>query len=133
MQQLHDLNFVLPIFIGMFWAIVFMQSGFDKVFDWSGNLSWLEEHFKPTPLSPFVKPMLGFLTVIEVITGLISFVGVGIFIQNGNTWWITQGVILAMVAFLMLIFGQRVAKDYEGAKTIAIYFGIALLSALILI
>jgi hypothetical protein len=32
------------------------------------------------------------------------------------------GAILACLALLMLLLGQRVAKDYDGARTIAIYF-----------
>jgi len=132
MQKLHDLNYILPITIGLFWTIIFLQSGFDKILDWKGNVSWLKSHFEKTPLGPMVTPMMGVLTVMEVLSGLLSFVGVGIYIQNGNTWWIIQGLILAMISFLMLIFGQRIAKDYEGAKTIAIYFGVALISGLIL-
>ena len=34
---------------------------------------------------------------------------------------------LSMFTFLCLFFGQRIAKDYEGAKTIAIYFTLNIL------
>ena len=62
--------------IGIFWAILFLQSGFDKVFDWKGNLEWLKGHFSKSPLASFVAPMLGVLTVIEILAGLSSAIGV---------------------------------------------------------
>ena len=132
MEKLHDLNFILPIAIGLFWSIVFLQSGFDKFFDWKGNLSWLNDHFKNTPFKTMVPFLLGVLFIFELAAGLISFIGIGIYLINGDDLWIRQGIILVMISFLMLIFGQRLAKDYEGAKTVAIYFGVALMSAFLL-
>jgi len=32
------------------------------------------------------------------------------------------GAILSCISLLMLLFGQRMAKDYAGAMTIAVYF-----------
>lgn len=133
MEKLHDLDFMIPIFIGSFWAIVLLQSGLDKIFDWKGNLSWLQSHFEKTPLKSFVTPMLGVVTLIETLAGVLSAVGVVMYLINGNTIWVTQGLILSIISLLMLIFGQRVAKDYDGAKTIAIYFGVAMICALIML
>ena len=132
MEKFLQLDFMLPAVVGVFWAIVFMQSGFDKVFDWKGNLSWLQSHFEKSPLGPFVKVLLGILTIIELLAGLFSFIGVGIYIQNSDKSWMTIGLLFVLASLLMLIFGQRVAKDYDGAKTIAIYFAVALISGLIL-
>ena len=133
MEKLHDLNFILPLAIGLFWSIVFLQSSFDKLLDWKGNLSWLNDHFKNTPFKTIVPFLLGVLAIFELAAGLISFVGVVIYLIHGTEWWIQQGLILVMISFLMLIFGQRLAKDYEGAKTVAIYFGVALVSAFLLL
>jgi len=133
MKILHDPQFMMPIFIGLFWAIIFLQSGLDKVFDFKGNLGWLKGHFEKSFLGGMVTPMLIVVTLFELIAGALSLVGVFTFISSGTVFWLTQGVIVSMISLLMLIFGQRIAKDYEGAKTIAIYFGIALISAWILI
>jgi hypothetical protein len=32
------------------------------------------------------------------------------------------GAILSCITLLLLLFGQRIAKDYDGARTIVIYF-----------
>jgi len=132
MKVLHDPGFILPICIGLFWAIIFLQSGLDKVFDFKGNLSWLKGHFEKSFLGGLVSPMLIMLTLFELLAGVLSVVGIISFISSGSVFWLTQGVIVSLLSLVMLIFGQRIAKDYDGAKTIAIYFGIALLSAWIL-
>lgn len=132
MEIIHDISFMLPLFIAAFLSIVFLQSGLDKIFDWKGNLSWLRSHFEKSPLGGVVPIMLGIVTVFEVLAGFLAVVGSIYYLVNGSTFWIIQSLIVAMISLLMLLFGQRIAKDYEGAKTIAIYFGVALISALIL-
>ena len=132
MKWLLDINVMATVCVTLFWAIVFLQSALDKVFDFKGNLEWLTGHFEKTPLNGTVKPALITLTVFEFAAGAFCLAGMVIFLINRSTFWIELGVILVMVSLCMLIFGQRVAKDYEGAKTIAIYFGIALASVLIL-
>jgi hypothetical protein len=37
------------------------------------------------------------------------------------------GLIIGSLALLVLLFGQRVSKNYDGAKTIAVYFILAML------
>ena len=129
---LLDINVMTTVCVALFWAIVFLQSGLDKVFDFKGNLEWLTGHFEKTPLNGTVKAALITITIFELAAGAFSLIGLVIFLINRSTFCIQMGVILVMVSLCMLIFGQRVAKDYEGAKTIAIYFGIALASVLIL-
>jgi len=132
MKILHDINFIIPASIACFWAIVFLQSGLDKVFDFKGNVSWLEGHFAKSIIGKFTKPMVVVLTIFELVAGGMSAYGLINFFITGSKTWIIQGVIFSIISLLMLIFGQRLAKDYDGAKTIAIYFGIALLSGFLL-
>jgi len=110
------------ILILIFLIIVFLQSGIDKVFDWKGNLSWLKEHFANTPLQSLVPFLLGTLMLAEMAAGILCAVGLyEIFVLNTKVIAL-YGAILSCIALLMLLFGQRLAKDYEGAKTIAVYF-----------
>lgn len=119
---------VIPSFIGIFWAILFLQSGLDKVFDWKGNLGWLKGHFAKSPLASLVTPMLGTLTIIELVAGVVSAIGVVQLWISGSIQFLFYGLLLSMLSLIMLFFGQRIAKDYPGAQSIAIYFGIGLLS-----
>jgi len=125
-------NWLIESLIGIFWAILFLQSGLDKVFDWKGNLSWLNGHFEKSILKSLVTPMLGTLTLVEIIAGGVSFYGVIHLLMTGSYSVIKTGLVISTIALLMLFFGQRLAKDYDGAKTIAIYFGVALISLLLL-
>ncbi|MDB4439015.1 DoxX family protein [bacterium] len=132
MKALLDLNFIIPISIACFWAIIFIQSGMDKVLDLKGNVDWLKGHFAKTFIGKFTGPLVIVIAIFELIAGGSSLIGLGVFLVNGSTKFIIAGVVVSIISLLMLIFGQRLAKDYEGAKTIAIYFGIALLSAYLL-
>ena len=116
------MSFAAEILILIFLIIVFLQSSIDKVFDWKGNLSWLKGHFADTPLSDLVPLMFGTILIVEMASSIICAVGLIEIIIYGNTTIAYYGSVLSCIALLMLLFGQRLAKDYEGAKTITVYF-----------
>lgn len=106
----------------LFMVITFLQSGMDKILDWKGNLSWLKGHFSKTPFKNTVPLLLGVVLFTEVVAGLFCAVGIYQILMEGSYVLALYGAILSCMALLMLLFGQRVAKDYDGARTIAIYF-----------
>lgn len=116
------LKYPAEILTLLFLIITFLQSGVDKISDWNGNLSWLKEHFKETPLKGLVPLLLSTVLVTEVVAGLLCIFGAYRIIANQQTEIALYGAILCCIALLMLLFGQRVAKDYEGARTIVAYF-----------
>lgn len=106
----------------LFLAITFIQSGYDKVVDWKGNVGWLTGHFAQTPIKNMVPQALFLILVLEILAGAFSVIGViEIFVNGGNEFAYWAGI-LSCVALLFLLLGQRMAKDYDGARTIAIYF-----------
>lgn len=115
------LNNSTEILLLLFLAITFVQSGLDKLFDWGGNLSWLKGHFENTPLKNVVPLLLGIVLVLEVVAGILCAIGIVQLARSGETELGFYGAILSCVVLLMLLFGQRVAKDYDGARTIVIY------------
>jgi uncharacterized membrane protein YphA (DoxX/SURF4 family) len=116
------LDHATEILLLLFLIITFLQSGFDKISDWNGNVSWLKEHFSKTPLKNIVPLMVGIILIVEVVAGVLCLAGMYQLISTGDTLFAFYGAILSCITLLMLLFGQRVAKDYEGAKTIAVYF-----------
>ncbi len=62
------------------------------------------------------------IMIVELLAGSLSLAGTLQLAFTGTKTLGLYGAIVSAVALLMLIFGQRIAKDYEGAKTIAIYF-----------
>ena len=127
-------EFIPVLLILIFTAITFLQSGLDKVFDWNGNIGWLKGHFEATFMGKMVPLLVGIILVLEVVTGLLAIAAIFslVFFENDNLalWALTLGAL----TLLMLLFGQRIAKDYPGAFTITGYFmvvvfGIFLLTA----
>ncbi len=106
----------------IFLIIVFLQSSIDKVFDWKGNLSFLKDHFADTPLVSLTPFLLGTVLLSEMVAGLLCSAGLFQLAVFNETDIAFYGAIMACISLLMLLFGQRLAKDYEGAKTIAVYF-----------
>ncbi|MEX0291613.1 MAG: DoxX family protein [Flavobacteriaceae bacterium] len=116
------LNNATEILLLLFLIITFLQSAIDKVFDWTGNLSWLKGHFENTPLQNLVPLLLGIVLLAEMAAGILCAVGICQLVIMGESGIALYGAVMSCVALLMLLFGQRMAKDYEGAKTIAVYF-----------
>jgi uncharacterized membrane protein YphA (DoxX/SURF4 family) len=110
------------LFCAVLVAILFIQSGLDKVFDWKGNIEWLTGHFKETFLSGMVPMMVATITVLELLTGFLSAVSVVYFLVTGSVVLIFWAAVLGTSSILALFFGQRIAKDYEGAAVLVPYF-----------
>jgi uncharacterized membrane protein YphA (DoxX/SURF4 family) len=111
--------------VAAFLAILFLQSGIDKIVDRKGNLEWLTGHFSKSFLASQVVPMVTVITVIEVSAGILSAVGVPVLLVTHNRIPAAFGELLAITALLMLFFGQRIAKDYAGAAALVPYFILA--------
>jgi hypothetical protein len=110
------------LFSALLVAILFLQSGLDKVFDWKGNLEWLTGHFSKTPLRGMVFPMLATITALELATGALAAVGLVYFLFSGSLMVIFYAAVLGAAAITALFFGQRIAKDYPGAAVLVPYF-----------
>ena len=124
---------LMQIFAVSFLAILFLQSGLDKVFDWKVNLEWLKDHFANSILGGMVPVLLGIITLVEVAAGVFSAIGViNILIGNGD-YIAFIGALLSAKALLMLFFGQRIAKDYTGAVSLVPYFILTLATLYILV
>ncbi|MND92186.1 hypothetical protein D3C80_843320 [compost metagenome] len=116
------MNNVAPILILVFLAITFLQSAYDKLFYWKDNVDWLKGHFSKTQLKNHVPLALLNVLVLELIAGVLCAVGsIELFIDSGRLFGF-YGAIFSSITLLMLLFGQRIAKDYDGARTIVIYF-----------
>lgn len=116
--QQNATEIVLLIFL----IITFLQSGIDKIIDWKGNLGWLIGHFSKSPLKNMVPLLLAIVLITEMIAAFLCIGGIYQIVMFNKTALAFYGAIFSCLSLLMLLFGQRMAKDYEGAKTIAIYF-----------
>ena len=119
--DLNLLNIVQSL-IGFFLSIALLQSGLDKIIDRKGNLEWLSGHFSNSPLRGLVPLLLNVVTVLEIFAGSCTLIGSFVNLVNGNNMLLTAGLLVAAFNFLALFFGQRIAKDYEGAAVLVNYF-----------
>ena len=114
--------FLLQLLVSAFLAILFLQSGIDKIVDRQGNLEWLKGHFAKSPLAGTVPLLFRALTIIEVAAGLLSAIGFLALLFTRNSTIALYGAIISAMAILCLFFGQRMAKEYAGAAILVPYF-----------
>lgn len=114
-----------------FFSIVYIQSGVDKVIDYSGNISFLYSLLGNVFSKPLIKIALISVTILEVASGILCVVGIFDVIFNSSYLTCQLGLVIGSLALLILLFGQRVSKNYEGAKTLAIYFTLSILGILL--
>jgi hypothetical protein len=118
----HILENLPLVFAALFTAILFTQSGLDKVFNFSGNMEWLKGHFSKTFLAPTTPMMVVTITILEVVTGVGTAIGLVYFLATGVTTIIWYSSIAGAATLCGLFFGQRVAQDYPGAAILVPYF-----------
>ena len=129
---MHDLHttagaiHLIQVLASALLAILFLQSGIDKVVDRRGNVDWLKGHFAKSPLAGMVPAMVTLITILEIAAGALSAIGCAlIFIRHDSTLAF-YGAVTSALAIVALFFGQRMAKDYPGAATLVPYFLLAL-------
>src|SRR5690606_79154 len=110
------------LLILIFLAVTFIQSGFDKVTEWKSNVERLKEHFSQTFLRNQVPFALMVILALELTAGILCVVGSIEMLRNGGRTFGYYGAVFSCIALILLLFGQRIAKDYDGARTICIYF-----------
>ena len=122
-------------FISLFFSILFLQSGIDKIISFSGNLNYFKDHFKKNFFSKQVKLLLILITLLECITGalfvLVLFMLINVgpdsgFIVLGLDYYFVA-IWFTLITLCSLFLGQRLANDYIGAVNLGIYFLIALI------
>jgi len=124
--------YILQILVSAILAVLFLQSGLDKVIDRKGNRAYLDEHFANSPLAGTVGPMFFVITILEVTAGALSGVGCLLLLITRDARVAFLGALVAAVNLIALFFGQRVSKDYAGAAALVPYFLLAITAIFVL-
>jgi diacylglycerol kinase len=119
-------SYILQILVSAFLAVLFLQSGIDKVVDRRGNREYLNAHFARSPLAGTVGLMFLVITMLEVSAGALSGVGCALLLLTHDSTVAYLGAVIGGVNIVALFFGQRIAKDYAGAAALVPYFLLAL-------
>src|SRR5437764_14656997 len=101
-MQTSAVTYLAQILVSAFLAILFLQSGVDKVVDRRGNLEWLSGHFAKSPLAPMVPLLVSLLTVLELAAGALSAVGCILVLLRHDSTCAFYGAVLSAVTLVAL-------------------------------
>jgi|TARA_B110000495_G_C22640826_1_gene380521 hypothetical protein len=125
-------NYPAEILTLLFLIITFLQSGIDKLTDWKGNLSFIKGHFNKSILKNQVPLLLGIILVTEIAASILMIVGVYQLYTSELKEMAILGIELSAISLIFLLIGQRLAKDYAGAMTLAVYFIVSIMGLYLL-
>jgi len=112
-----------PSLFGLaFMAMVFLQSGFDKLINSKREMAWIRQKFARSFLHDYVAPLFFILSISELLSGLLSVAGIIQILFTCCSYLAIYGAWASTLTMLMLIFGLRFTKDYSGASSLIPYF-----------
>ena len=132
LHMIENSSWLLQILVSAFLAILFLQSGIDKIVDRRGNVEFLQGHFAKSPFAGMVPLLVTLITILEVLAGVLSAIGCVVILSTHNSIIAFYGGVTSAVAVLGLFFGQRMAKDYAGAAVLVPYFLLCLVAIYLL-
>src|SRR6187200_1549398 len=92
-----EATYLMQIFASIFLAILFLQSGIDKIVDRRGNLEWLTGHFAKSPLAKMVPLLLSAITLLEIAAGARSAIGLVQLLLTHDTTFACLGACVSAV------------------------------------
>ncbi|WP_066223081.1 DoxX family protein [Formosa haliotis] len=116
------LNHSAELLVLIFLIITFLMSFIDKVSDWNGNISFLKAHFQNTFVPPLIPVTLIFIVILEALVAVFCSLGLYDIIFENTSNYALIGAIISCIILLIFLIGQRIAKDFDGARNITIYF-----------
>ena len=115
-------QFTVEILIIIFFIITYFFSVFEKVSNWKGTLTYYKSHFKGTFLLNSLSYLLIKVIVFEIVTLIFLSLGLYYIVTKGTFEIARFGFLFSAVTLLFFLIAQRIAKDYQGAMNITVYF-----------
>jgi len=115
-------SYILQVLVSAFLAILFLQSGIDKVVDRRGNRAYFEQHFAKSPLAGTVGPMLTVITLLEISAGALSGMGCVVLILTHDSMVAYLGALVGAIAALM----EKANKAPKNTHVIGAVGGISI-------
>lgn len=116
------INYAVLLLLLLF-NVTFGFSALEKIFDWKGNKAFLKSYFKATWVPRYIPIIMGVLLCVEILATAVGVAAMFAILQDKvyNNLSLYAGLLYCL-ALLILLIGQRIAKDYDGARNIVIYF-----------
>ncbi len=117
----------MNMFVAAFLAILFLQSGIDKIINRQSERNYFKGHFANSPLKNMEGILLTTVTILEVTAGTLNAFGFLQLLLAKEKTLAQAGALVAALSLTSIFFGQRISKDYAGAATIVTYFILVIL------
>ena len=116
-------NFIsLESLLLLFFIITYFISITEKISTWKKTIFYYTNHFQNSILEKNVVQSVYFVIILEILTLITLLIGY-VNLLYFNTLIISiAGLTLSGFTLLVLLIGQRIAKDYVGATSITVYF-----------
>jgi putative oxidoreductase len=108
--------------------ITFVFSIGEKIVDISSYQNWLKEHFKNTFVLPILNLLFYLIIILELISSMLLLYGLYELNRFENFQFVYIGGIASFMCFLILLIGQRIAKDYQSTANLMIYILVSIAS-----
>ncbi|MBM3399922.1 MAG: DoxX family membrane protein [Bacteroidetes bacterium] len=122
-----DKMMVLKCLMLLFPAVIFLQSGLDKLFKMEGNKTYILSVFKKTFLKPISGTLFYLLMILELACGMMAITGFFTLVSRDDETIGYFTFLLSVITLTGLLAGQRIACDYAGAAGIIPYLILAFL------
>lgn len=116
---------VLQCLLLLFPAVIFLQSGLDKVLNMEGNKSYILSVFEKTFLKPISGLLFYLLTILELACGILAVAGIFMLASQGTETIGYYSFLLSVITLIGLLAGQRITRDYPGASGLMPYLILA--------
>ncbi len=116
------MEYTAQILILAYILITFAYSALEKIIQWKQSNIYYKSHFKDTFMERIIPLSLLIVIFFEMLTVILSASGIYCLIRFDEKYIGLYGLVLAAFTLIGLMIGQRIAKDYQGAMLITVYF-----------
>jgi hypothetical protein len=110
------------ILIVLFFCITYFFSVFDKLINWKETTTFYNNHFQKTFIKKNIPLVLFIILLIEIIALITLLFGLYFIVIKSNFLFAKIGLEISAFTLLLFLIGQRLAKDYQGAMNLTVYF-----------
>lgn len=120
------------LLVSLFLTITFVFSIGEKLADWKGTVAFYTQHFKGTFIAKIIPASLILVLLLEFITVVLFAIGFYELYELANYTFLQLAMSSCAITLLVLLIGQRFAKDYPGAMSLGVYFVITILGLIVI-
>jgi hypothetical protein len=106
----------------VFFGITYSFSLLEKLSDWSATTSYYTNHFRNTALSNIVNQSVALVCVLEGMVLITLGKNSYQYYKSSSIEVFDEFLLASAALIIILLIGQRIAKDYQGASSLGTYF-----------